>query len=120
MLRVLTDLPDTVVGIEAFGRIEASDYESILDPAVDAALRRHDRIRLLYVLGEEFEGFSAGAAWKDTKLGIGHRSAWERIAVVTDRGWIHDALKALGWMLPGEVRAFRMDERTEATAWIAG
>jgi len=120
MIRILQDLPANVVGAEAVGRVDVEDYRTVLEPAVEAALAAHDRLRLLYVLGQEFEGYSAGAAWEDTKLGIGHWEAWERIAVVTDRGWIADAVKALSWMLPGEVRVFGMDERDDATAWIVG
>ncbi len=90
----------------------------MLDPAVDAALRHRDKIRLLYVLGEEFDGYSAGAAWEDTKLGISHWSAWERIAVVTDRRLIGDSVKAFGWMLPGEVKVFGTADRTDAIAWV--
>jgi hypothetical protein len=118
MIRLLTGLPSTVVGIEAVGRVEKSDYEGVLDPAIEEALKREDKIRLLYVLGEEFEGYAPGAAWEDTKLGVEHWGSWERIAVVTDREWIRDALRMFGWMLPGEVREFRSGERAEATAWI--
>jgi len=120
MIRLLPDLPANVIGAEAVGRVEKDDYTRILEPAVAAALESHDKIRLLYVLGPEFEGYSAGAGWEDTKLGVGHWGAWERIAVVTDREWIADAVKALGWMLPGEVRVLGTDERAEAEAWITG
>lgn len=119
MIRLLPDLPQNVVGAEAVGRLESADYLDVLEPAVDGALKRNDRLRLLLVLGAEFEGYSAGAAWEDTKLGIGHWSAWERIAVVTDRNWISDTIKALSWMLPGEVRVFRTEQRDEAVSWIS-
>jgi len=119
MIRVIEGLPETVLGIEAVGRVEASDYETVLDPAVEAHLGRNEKLRLLYVLGEEFEGYAAGAAFEDAKLGIGKWSSWERVAVVTDRDWLHDALRMLGWMFPGDVRAFRLAEREDAVAWLA-
>jgi hypothetical protein len=65
-------------------------------------------VRLLYVLGEEFEGYSPAASWEDAKLGIGHWRAWERIAIVTDRGWIRDAL----------VKVFAAAEQSDAVAWV--
>lgn len=119
MIRLIEGLPDGVLGIEAVGRVEASDYETVLDPAVKAHLERHDTVRLLYVLGEEFEGYAPGAALEDAKLGLGNWSAWERVAVVTDRDWLHDALRMLGWMFPGDVRAFPLSERADAVAWVA-
>lgn len=118
MIRLLTDLPEGVVGIEAVGHVEADDYANVVEPAVRAALEHSDKVRLLYVLGEGFEGYSAAASWEDAKLGIGHWSAWEKIAIVTDRGWIRDALKAFGWMFPGEVKVFAAGDQPAATAWL--
>lgn len=120
MIRLLTDLPEGVVGIEAVGHVEADDYTTIVEPAVRAALEHSAKVRLLYVLGEEFEGYSAAASWEDAKLGIGHWSAWERIAIVTDRGWLRDAVKAFGWMFPGEVRVFAPADRPGAETWLGG
>jgi hypothetical protein len=118
MINRMTGLPSNVVGIEAVGHVSGEDYRGVLEPAVEEALQQHEKLRLLYVLGEQFDGYSAGAAWEDTKLGIGRWSAWERIAVVSDRGWIRDAVKALAWMLPGDVRVFALDARDEALDWV--
>ena len=37
---------------------------------------------------------------------------------MTDRGWIRDALKAFGWMFPGEVKVFDAAEQPAAVAWV--
>jgi hypothetical protein len=117
MITLIGGLPDNVVAIEAVGRVSAADYSDVLEPAVEAALRGHDKLRLLYVLGERFEGYSAGAMWEDTKLGVGHWQAWERIAIVTDRGWIGDAVRAMAWILPGRVKVFAHDDSLAAADW---
>lgn len=119
MIKVLEGLPPNVVGIEAVGRVDAADYRRVLEPAVERALQAHDKLRLLYVLGDEFDGYSPSAAWEDTKLGISHWHAWERLAVVTDREWIRDGVRALGWMLPGECRVYTVERRDKATAWVS-
>jgi len=119
LISVLTDLPPNVVGFEAVGHVSADDYRRVLEPAVAAALQETDKLRLLYVLGEKFEGYSAGAAWQDTKLGISHWSSWERIAVVTDSALVRDGVKALAWIVPGEVRVFSIDERDDARTWVS-
>jgi hypothetical protein len=119
MINVLTELPSNVVGFEAVGHVSADDYRDVLEPAVAKALQEHDKLRLLYVLGEKFDGYSAGAAWQDTKLGISHWNAWERIAVVTDHATVRDGVKALAWMVPGEVRVFSVAEEESARGWVA-
>ena len=45
MMKLLTHLPDHVVGVSASGQIDAKDYETVLIPAIDAALQKHKRIR---------------------------------------------------------------------------
>jgi hypothetical protein len=118
MLELIPDLPDNVVGVRAVGDVEDDDYEDVLVPAVEAALAGHDKIRLLYVLGAEYEGFEPGAMWEDTKLGARTLGSYERIAVVTDGQWIRRAVKAFGWMIPGEVRVFPLAGLAAATDWV--
>ena len=120
MIELLPDLPDNVVGFEAVGQVSSDDYKNVLIPAAEAALEKNDRIRLLYVLGERFDGISAGAAWEDTKLGLEHLRGWELMAVVTDVEWIGHAIRAVGWMIPAKIRVFPTAERAAAEAWVAG
>jgi hypothetical protein len=118
VLTLMTDLPAGVVGVEAHGKVTASDYEQVLVPAVEAALQGDGKLRLLYVFGSDFPDYSAGAAWQDTRLGLGHLRSWERIAIVGDADWLRRSLQALGWAMPGEVRMFAADELDAARAWI--
>jgi len=119
MLTLIPDLPEGVVGIEAQGHVAASDYEQVLIPAVDAAREAagDGKVRLLYVLGE-LPDYTAGAAWEDTKLGLGRIRSWERIASVSDADWLHRAIHGLGWMMPGDVKVYRTHELDDARAWV--
>lgn len=118
MIELIEGLPAPVVGLRAEGTVSAADYERELVPAVEAMIAAHDKVRVLYVLGDDFDGYSFGAAWQDTKLGLGNLRHWERVAIVTDADWIENAIKALGWMMPGEVRTFDDDDYDDARAWI--
>jgi hypothetical protein len=60
----------------------------------------------------------AGAVWEDFRVGIGHLSGWERIAVVTDVEWIRLAINAFRFLVPGEIRIFPTSEAAEARRWI--
>ena len=120
MLTLIPGLPPTVVGVEAHEKISAEDYEKVLIPAVEAAeaASSDGKVRLLYVLGQEFPDFTAGAAWEDTKLGLGRIRHWERIAVVSDADWLRRAIHALSWAMPGEVRVFASNDLKEARNWV--
>jgi hypothetical protein len=120
VLTLISDLPDAVVGVRAHEKVTAEDYEKVLVPAVEAAeaASGDGKIRMLYVLGEEFPDFSAGAAWADTKLGLGRIRDWERIAVVSDADWLRRTVHALSWMMPGEVKVFAAHDLDEAREWV--
>ena len=119
MIEQLTGLPENVIGFSAHGKVTAQDYELHVVPAVEAALASYDKLRLLYQLGDDFEGFGAGALWEDAKVGLSHLAAWERTALVTDVDWIRMATKALGFAMPGEVRVFSNIELDAARAWLS-
>lgn len=120
MLALIPDLPARVVGIHASGIVTAEDYETVLVPAIEARLSAFGRIRVLYHLGPEFTGFSAGALWDDMKVGAAHLKAWERIAVVTDAEWVAGAVRLFRFAVPCPVRLFPNARFAEALRWIEG
>jgi hypothetical protein len=117
MIKQLTDLPAGLVGFEVAGKIEADDYKEVVVPAVEAAAKSGE-VRFLIVI-PEFHGMSAGALWQDVKVGIENLRAWKRIAVVTDIDWVHHLTGLFGWMTPGEVKTFGLQQREEAITWLA-
>ena len=117
MIRLIEDMPEGTVGIEAIGKITEDDYKNVMIPALSEALERKDA-RIMYVLGDDFESYAPGAIWQDIKLGTSNLRNWKRIAVVTDADWLENSIKALGWMMPGEIKVFDDDEADEAKAWL--
>lgn len=118
MFTKVEGLPPGVIGVEASGEVAAADYTDVLLPMIEEVRATGSKVRLLYVLGEDV-GVSGGGAWADTKLGVQHFTSFERIAVVTDKDWIENAVKALGWIIPGEVRTFDDDDQDDAVEWLA-
>jgi len=119
MIKVIPGLPEGVIGFEAVGKVKADDYRTVLDPAVAKVAEAHGKVRMLYVLGDDYEGFSTGAMWQDSKLGFADRKSFERIAVATDHNRVIDAIKVFAWMVPGEVRTYTMDQLDDAKAWLS-
>ncbi|GGY20972.1 STAS/SEC14 domain-containing protein [Rhodanobacter panaciterrae] len=119
MIAQIEGLPAGTLGFRAHGQVTAADYENIIVPDVEAAFALNRKLRLLYVTAEDFTGFDPGAMWDDAKLGMRHFSSWERIALVTDVGWLRTAATAFSFAVPAQVRLFHGAELTEATHWIA-
>jgi hypothetical protein len=118
MIEPLEGLPDGVIGFEAVGEVHAADYADVLIPAVDAAAAAGG-VRLVYVLGERFTGYSVGAGFEDLRLGVAHLQAWQRGAIVTDHHAFADLVKAFAWLIPGRLKLFPLAERDAAIAWVA-
>ena len=114
MIELIEGLPRNVVGIFVRGRVTRQECRDVLVPAIERSLKRHDKIRLYYELGSRFPG----AAWEDLDIGIEHASRCERVAIVTDIAWVRLTVKAIRFLIPGEIRVFATIEAEEGRAWI--
>jgi hypothetical protein len=120
MIEIIQGLPDNVVAVIASGKVTGEDYDSVLIPVIEEKLKRHDKIRVLYALGLDFSGFTAGAMWDDAKIGIRHLTAYDKVAVVSDANWITGAVKFFSFIIPCPVKIFGNDGLAEAKEWISG
>jgi stage II sporulation SpoAA-like protein len=123
MIERLPDMPPDTIGFRVTGEIEREDYDQVLVPELQRALEAGRGLRTLYVI-DDLDEIEPGALWADAKLGfnlgIRHREAWVRSAIVTDIEWMARATKLFAWMIPGEARVFALIELEQAKAWVAG
>jgi hypothetical protein len=119
MIRLLDGMPAGVIGLEAIDDVEEEDYQNVLVPAVNAAIAEHGKVRLVYVLGPEFDEYEGEAVWEDLKLGARNPTSFERIAIVTGARWAGPAIKVFSVLWPGQARAFPLAELESAKRWAA-
>ena len=123
MIEPIEDMPDGVLGFKITGEVTRADYDDVLMPPIRKAIESGARVRALTQIGPGFEGYDKGAVWEDVKAGavwgVGRHSSWECIAVVTDERKIRKLASMFGWMSPGELKTFKLDELEEAKAWAA-
>jgi hypothetical protein len=118
VIEKLKDLPSGIDGVRAIGKISTEDYERVLMPLFDEIRREGRRIRFLYQLGPEFEGFTPGAMWEDAKIGLHSMRLFDGCAVVTELAWIRESTRLAGFFMPCPVRVFGNKEFTEAVDWL--
>ena len=104
MIQVISNMPVGTIGLRASGKVSEEDYRDVLVPTINAAMEQ-GKVRLLYVLEDE-AGYKPGAVWADTKMWFKNLKGWERLAIVSDADWLENAVKAFGWLMPGEVKVF--------------
>jgi hypothetical protein len=116
--------PANVCAVEVVGKLEKSDYDTVLLPALRAQIDGAGEIRIVFVFGSRYEGLTIGGNAADAKLYVSelfHRelSKWKRCAVVTDEGWLRHAISVFRFMMPGEVESFDTAQVAAAIAWAA-
>lgn len=121
MIEVLPDMPEGVTGFRVSGRPSGEDLRNF-KPTMEELLQSGE-VRIVEVIDPTYEGFGPGGLVEDLKMGVGalisHHSAFKRVAVVTDKEWVAHTLRALGWMVPGEIALFGLDELERAKKWAA-
>ncbi len=121
MVERIEQMPAGTIGFKVVKELTGDDYRERIEPALTEAAEAGE-VRLLFEIDDGF-GMDAGAVIEDAKtglkLGLGHLKAWKRTAVVTDIEWIRKAIKAFGFMSPGDVKAFEPAELGAAKVWVA-
>ncbi len=122
LIETVTDLPPGTLGFRASGRITSDEYRQMIEP-IYATLERGEKLNIYFEVADDFHGLDLGALLQDVKaavsIGLKHRSAWQRMALVTDKDWVRHGASAFGWLAPGELHLFDLSERDTARAWMA-
>jgi SpoIIAA-like len=118
MIDRLKDLPPGIDGVRAIGMVSTADYERVFPLILDEARRYGHRIRFLYQLGPEFEGFTPGAVWEDVKIGIHSMRLFIGCAIVTDIAWIREWTRIIGFLTLCPTQVFANKDRDKAVAWL--
>jgi hypothetical protein len=118
MIKLIDNLPDNILAIQATGRVTSDDYQTIVAPATDALRASHNTLRLLYHIPPEFKKFSTTALWDDAHIGLYRLHGFERVAVVTDVEWIKSLANEIRRSGATEIRIFAHAEFDEACNWI--
>jgi hypothetical protein len=122
VIESIHDLPPGVIGFRASGKITRDEYHEMMKPLY-SLLDQGGPVKLLFVVEHDFAGLDLAALWEDMKaagsVGLKHRSAWKKMALLTDKDWIRHGAAGFGWLAPGELRVFDLGQLNEATAWLA-
>lgn len=73
------------IHLKVVGKLEKEDYDFFV-PKIDQQIEQYGKVDMLVEL-TDFQGWTMGAAWEDTKFGIRHFNDIERLAIVGDKSW---------------------------------
>jgi len=116
MLTTFSFSSDTV-GFLMEGKISR---ETILDlnTAIEEKLARFGKINL-YLEDSNISSFELPAILDQISFKFNHRNQFNKIALVTDRKWIHWCAHVDDAYMRADVKPFDVKNRLQAIAWIA-
>lgn len=112
-------LPEDVLGIKLTGKITHEDYIKTLIPESEELIDKYGKLKLLCVIGPEWDGYELGAMWDDAKFGISHWSDFSHIALVSDTDWIKRMSALFAPLTPAVVKIFPLEDINFAKDWIS-
>ncbi len=117
MITLLPGLPANTVGFRVDGKVDASDYADILQPAIATALATGQPVNGIVVLGPHFDQRSATSAAAGLDFGELLDQDWGRLAVVSNHMFINMMIKMYAAKSPYDVRRFSLSQEAQAISW---
>ncbi|WP_299878208.1 universal stress protein [uncultured Cocleimonas sp.] len=114
---MIKEIPLNEPHIYAFqisGKLVEEDY-AVFRPKLDRILKKESPLSLLIKV-EDFDGWSAKAAWEDLKIGMDHGEDFLRIAFVGESLWEKVMIELGSLFIQAEVHFFQDD--SEAINWL--
>lgn len=106
-----------VVAVTVSGRLTDEDYE-VFVPRMEKLIEQWGRLRMLFQMKDDFEGWDASSAWEEFKFEARHRKDLKRVAVVGNRSW-EKWMTRLSKLFTGtDVRFYGSDKADDARAWL--
>lgn len=105
-----------VVTLKIKERLDKEDYEEFV-PQIESQMMGEAKLRLVVEL-HDFEGWTGGALWEDTKFAVAHFNDIDRLAVVGDPRWETGVAVFVKPFTAADVRYFDMRDLSKAHRWV--
>jgi hypothetical protein len=117
MLEILPESQANILGIKATGTLTSREFQEILVPRLKAIIQEHGRVRVLFSLDEDVQGWDLESLQQDG-FGAQQLKAFQRVAVVGASWRVSLQMKLIALLIGGEVWNFSRAELPEAWTWI--
>jgi len=107
-----------ILQLTVSGKLTSTDYDLFV-PEIERLMAQHGKVSLLVDL-EDFSGWTAGAAWQDTKFDAKHWNDIDKLAVVGE-GKLEKGLAMFARpFTTATVKFFERNRRADALRWLHG
>ena len=112
------DLADNTIAYVFDGPMDAQTIEALRDQ-IEQKLKIHDRINI-YLEDRGVEYFTLYSVIVGIIFPLQHHKRFDKVAMVTDRSWIHLLSAINNQFISGDIRNYTSEERVDAMQWVSG
>lgn len=117
MYEILPESTGNIIGVRVSGELTEADYDRLV-PSLEARVREHGPLRILFLM-EDWHGWdSLGALWEDAKGDVRLNEHVKRLAMVGEEDWERWMTTLSKPFAEGTLRYFDRAQLDEAWAWI--
>lgn len=118
MIEILDRSEGNILAVRARGKLTDEDYEGVLIPKLEALFQTHGSARFLFLMAEDFSGWTSGGFWDYAKFGTKHQNHFEKVAAVGGPKWLEQWMKFKSYFVRAEIKTFPVESLEEAWTWI--
>ncbi|QSX38729.1 SpoIIAA family protein [Shewanella sedimentimangrovi] len=118
MFSILEENASEVLTVIVSDRVTGEDFEQVLLPAIDAKLKDHASIELLFDIEDSCQGFSLTSVWMDALLALFHAGDVSRVAILVDRPGLKLLAQAQALFMPWPVAIYPRHRKGDARKWL--
>jgi len=112
---------DNRLDIEMSGKLDAQSMKVALDELVEKSKNIENGKMMYTIIDFRLPTVSAiGVEFSRLPSMLGLMKKFRRAAVLTDKTWLQKVSEFEGFLFPGlEIKAFKLDQKQEAEAWLS-
>ena len=118
MIEIQPESQGNILAIKASGKLTDHDYKDILFPHLEALIKEHDKVRLLFFMAEDFHGWQMEAAWDDISILGKYKDKLDKLAIVGGPKWVEWSVKLGKHFLKEQLKTFSEEQLQDAWDWV--
>ena len=107
---------NNLLEVKLTGKLTKELYEE-LEPVVAKQVEEFGKLKLLVIM-QDFEGWTCGALWEDTKFDLKHWRDFEKLALVGDKKWEQGMAAFCKPFTSAKIQYFDLSKLSDAESWV--
>jgi hypothetical protein len=119
MIEQIKGLADNVAAFRVTGHVTKENYDAVVLPLVASVKSHHPHFDFLLVIDTDLKNYTIGAWIEDFLMSLKNITRFNRMALVSDSGFVDKLTHLVNTFAPGEYKSFHLKDEEAAIKWIS-